>query len=122
MINILSIDDSKAVHAFIRSCLKDKAIELFDAFDGAAGLAFLEKNSNISLVLLDWEMPIKNGPETLVELRAKHPNILVIMLTSKNDMNEMIKMIELGASEYIMKPFTKEILIEKINMVLGSEI
>jgi len=122
MLNILSIDDSKAVHAFIKSALEGKGIKVHDAFDGSQGLTAAKSIPDLNLVLLDWEMPVMDGPSTLKELKKIFPQLPVIMLTSKNSNDEIMQMLNEGVSEFVMKPFTPDILIEKINSVLGTEI
>jgi two-component system chemotaxis response regulator CheY len=121
---ILCVDDTKAVHAFIKSLFAGLSHQLHGVFDGQQALDELAKGDfkGYDLVLLDWEMPVKNGLETMVEIRKKTESLPVIMVTSKNDMNDIAKMLEAGATEYIMKPFTKDILFEKIAQVLGQEV
>ena len=106
---ILCVDDTKAVHAFIRTLFAGLAHELVPVYDGQQALD-------------DWEMPVKNGLETMVEIRKKTNSLPVIMVTSKNDMNDITKMLEAGASEYIMKPFTRDILFDKIAQITGSKV
>jgi DNA-binding response OmpR family regulator len=74
------------------------------------------------LVLLDWEMPVMNGPETLVEICRRHPGLPIVMMTSRNAPEEIFKMMTSGASEYIMKPFTADILAEKVERILGRSL
>lgn len=121
---ILCVDDTKAVHAFIRTLFAGLAHELVPVYDGQQALDELAKSDyrGFNLVLLDWEMPVKNGLETMVEIRKKTNSLPVIMVTSKNDMNDITKMLEAGASEYIMKPFTRDILFDKIAQITGSEV
>ena len=121
---ILCVDDTKAVHAFISSLFAGLAHELVSVYDGQQALEELAKNDfkGFDLVLLDWEMPIKNGLETMVEIRKKTNALPVIMVTSKNDMSDITKMLEAGANEYIMKPFTRDILFEKIAQIISSEV
>ena len=121
---ILCVDDTKAVHAFIRSLFAGLAHELVPVYDGQQALDELAKSDfkGFDLVLLDWEMPVKNGLETMADIRKKTNALPVIMVTSKNDMNDITKMLEAGANEYIMKPFTRDILFEKISQVLGREV
>ena len=114
---ILSIDDSKAVHAFIQACLP--SYEMIHAMDGKQGLQILETtNQQISLVLLDWEMPGMIGPEVLKVIKQRKPDLPVIMLTSKNEPEDIKMVLGFGAAEYVLKPFTSEILNEKIQSVL----
>jgi two-component system chemotaxis response regulator CheY len=121
---ILCVDDTKAVHAFIRSLFAGLTHELVPVYDGQQALDELAKSDfkGFDLVLLDWEMPVKNGLETMADIRKKTNALPVIMVTSKNDMNDITKMLEAGANEYIMKPFTRDILFEKISQVLGREV
>ncbi len=117
---ILSIDDSKAVHAFIEHCLEGTNYKLTHAYNGKDGIDTIKQNpEKFSLVLLDWEMPGMTGPETFDQMIAQKISIPVIMITSKNDLNDISVMLEKGAKEYILKPFTPDIIIEKIQSVLG---
>jgi DNA-binding response OmpR family regulator len=121
ILTILSIDDSKAVHAFLDRSLTGTPHKLIHAMDGIEGLEILKKNgSKISVILLDWEMPGLTGPEVLDKIRSFGSKVPVIMVTTKNDPSEMKKVLEAGAVEYIMKPFTPDILIEKIESVTQS--
>ena len=120
----LCVDDTKAVHAFIRALFAGLSHEIVAVYDGQQALDELAKSDfrGFDLVLLDWEMPVKNGLETLAEIRKKTNALPVIMVTSKNDMNDITKMLKTGANEYIMKPFTRDILFEKIAQVIGREV
>lgn len=120
----LCVDDTKAVHAYIRAQFAGLPHELVGVFDGVQAIETLTKNQflGFDLVLLDWEMPNKNGLETLIEIRKSTSDLPIIMVTSKNDMNDIVKILEAGANEYVMKPFTKDILFEKIASVLGREV
>lgn len=122
MFKILMIDDSKSVHAFVRSLLRERSdVSLTSVMHGQEALEKLAVDSAFDLVLLDWEMPVMDGPETLrrlVALRLKAP---VIMMTTKSAPNEIQAMLEAGAAEYIMKPFTVDILLEKMSFVTGGD-
>lgn len=120
-IKILSIDDSKAVHAFLDRTLTGSTHVLVHVLSGKEGLALLaERDNGIQVVLLDWEMPELSGPEVLSEIRKSGNTVPVIMMTSKNDPEDIMKMIQAGASEYIMKPFTPDVVFEKIEAVLSG--
>ena len=119
---ILAVDDSKTVHLFIKSLFAGTSHEVLKAMDGAEAVELVNNDSAIDLVLLDWEMPVKDGVTTLAEIRDNGNAVPIIMVTSKNDASNIIKALEKGANEYVMKPFTKEVLFEKISMVLGKEV
>ena len=114
MKNILIIDDSKSVHAFVKHCLTGYDAKIDSAMNGQEGIDLLSKKvKNYDLILLDWEMPVKDGPSTLPEITSIFENP-ILMMTSRNSMDDIQKMMGLGASEYIMKPFTKDILLGKL--------
>ena len=118
--NILMVDDMKTVHTYLKSLIgSEEEWELGHAFSGEEALEMLEKKPDFDLILLDWEMPGMDGIETLECIQAKWPNIPVIMVTSRNNSQDFQTVIEKGASEYVMKPFTKDILFSKIAMVKG---
>lgn len=116
---ILSIDDSKAVHAYLDTCFPKEDYELVHAMNALEGISLLKKDPSFcSLILLDWEMPEMTGPEALVAIRKMGVSKPIIMVTTKNNPIEIADMLSKGANEYIMKPFTPDIIIEKVEMVL----
>lgn len=120
---ILIVDDTRSVHAYVKHFLsKHKALELQSFFNGAELLAYLKNRPVADLILLDWEMPVKNGPETLQGLKEISNSIPVVMMTTKNAPEDIMKVMSLGASEYVMKPFTEDILYEKIMMATGKDV
>lgn len=122
-VRILSIDDSKAVHAFINSCLTYPSVQVTHAYSGNEGIKLVhDKPGDFDLILLDWEMPDLNGPDVLIKLIDSGIKTPIVMLTSKNNPNDIIKLLGLGAKEYVMKPFTSDILLEKIEGVLNVKI
>ncbi len=119
MSKFLIVDDSKAVHAFIKEALDGSGRTFTDAFDGKQALACLADQKDIGLVLLDWEMPVMTGIETIAAIRASGYDVPVIMVTSLNDMSNVTRALDAGADDYVMKPFTKDILLDKIEDVLA---
>ena len=120
---VLSIDDSKAVHAFLDRCLNegDSEFEFLHALGVGEGLKILTSTpTQVSAILLDWEMPEINGFEGLPMILEKAPQTPVIILTSKNEPSDISMMLERGATEYMMKPFTPDILFEKLKSVVGE--
>jgi CheY-like chemotaxis protein len=121
MFKILLVDDTKAVHAFVKDLLKSaKDIQFTDAFNGAEALEIVKRGEKFDLVLLDWEMPVKTGPECLNDLKAMGFSSPIVMMTSKNSPDEIAHLLESGAAEYMLKPFTVDILKEKIEYVCGQ--
>lgn len=119
---ILLVDDAKNVHSFVKALFESSDLEFDDAFNGWEALVKVKKGELFDLILLDWEMPEMDGVTTLSEIRALGNDTPIIMVTSKNDLEDVGKALEEGANEYVMKPFTKEILQEKILSVTGREV
>ncbi len=120
MFKILIVDDTKTVHAFVKNfLLKCKDIEVTSVFDGQQAVETMKSNNTFDLVLLDWEMPRLTGPETFAEFLKMGIKTPTVMMTTKNAPEDIQKMLEMGVSEYLMKPFTCDILFEKIEFVSG---
>lgn len=116
---ILCVDDSKSVHSFLKSCVDGDTEKFVSAYDGQEAIDLLQKERpDLDLIFLDWEMPRKTGPETMIEISRLGVQTPVIMLTAKNSPENILQMLDLGVAEYIMKPFTKDIILDKINSVL----
>jgi two-component system chemotaxis response regulator CheY len=80
----------------------------------------MEAESNgVSLVLADWNMPEMNGLDLLKRLRQNPElsSLVIVMVTTETDLDQMAAALEAGANEYVMKPFTKDILVEKLELV-----
>jgi len=110
---ILVVDDSKMV----RNAATKMLVSLGHTVDMAeSGKDCLEKlsGSDHELVFLDWEMPEMDGIQTLNALKASHQAVQVIMLTGHSDMDKVMAAIELGALDFIIKPFTLATFSEKI--------
>ena len=88
MKKILIIDDTRTVHMFIKSITKDEDLQFADAFNGQEGLDLLASNQ-FDMVLLDWEMPVMNGPETLEKIVNQHPDLPVVMMSTKNEFEDI---------------------------------
>ncbi len=119
---IMIIDDSKVVHNYVESLLKDSEHTLLHAYDGSEGIEKVAASSaeGLDLIFLDWEMPKMTGIEVLERIGKAQGTPPIIMMTTKNDPDDIVRALTLGAKEYLMKPFTKDLLFEKINMVLSA--
>ena len=121
MFKVLIVDDTKSVHAFVKNLLlKSKEVEVTSVHNGAEAVELLKENDQFDLILLDWEMPVLNGPETFLAIKAMGLRIPTIMMTTKNDPDDIQKMFSAGIDEYLMKPFTIDILFQKMEWVSGK--
>jgi len=123
MTKALIVDDSKAVRIIIGRTLKELGYEVGEAGNGLQALDVLAAQpDSYSLLLADWNMPEMNGFELLTSLRKKpeFSALTIVMVTTETEVGQMSAALEAGANEYIMKPFTKDVLIEKLEL-LGFE-
>ncbi len=119
MKKILTIDDSKTLRMIVGKHLRPFGVEILEAENGQVGVAVAQKEKP-DLILLDYNMPVLDGYHTLVELKtdpALKP-IPVMMLTTETVKETVFKLIKLGLKDYIAKPFTREVLLSKVNPVL----
>lgn len=116
-IKILVVDDEERMRKLVRDFLVKKGYQVIEASNGAEALdIFFEKN-DISLVILDVMMPKLNGYQTLSEIR-EYSKVPVIMLTAKGEEKDELAGFELGADEYISKPFSPKILVARVEALL----
>lgn len=113
MYNILVCDDDKEIVKAIEIYLTKEGYNVLKAYDGEEALKVLNKNT-IHLIILDIMMPKKDGIETLHEIRDKN-TIPVIMLSAKSEDEDKINGLNLGADDYITKPFNPLELIARVN-------
>ncbi len=116
---ILIVDDTKSVHAFMKAILAPRGITLEAAYNGKEALSILKTSPAFDLIFLDWEMPEMDGITTLREIRIFDKNTPIIFVTSRQEITCIQDALLAGAQEYVMKPFTEDILIEKAQSVTG---
>ena len=116
MYNILIIEDDKALSDGIVLSLKDKYYSLLQAHNIASAKNFIENNS-ISLIILDINLPDGNGMDFLIEFRKKN-RIPVIILTANDLETDIVTGLELGADDYITKPFSLMVLRARVKLQL----
>lgn len=115
----LVVDDSRAVRMILARTLREVGYEVSDAGNGVEARTILDREgAAISLALVDWNMPEMNGLDLLRWIRSdsRFTQTRVVMVTTETEMEQVAIAIEAGASEYVMKPFTKEILIDKLQI------
>lgn len=121
MVKILIVDDTKSVHAFVKSLLaRSSMIQTTSVYNGTQAIDLLNVNRKFDIILLDWEMPIMTGPQAFDEFTKMGLKIPTVMMTTKNSVEDISKMLEKGAAEYLLKPFTIDILFEKLERASGK--
>ena len=116
----LVIDDSKAMRRIIQTTRKALGFDVQQAEHGGRGLEMLEEaKGDFDLVMVDWNMPELNGFQFVQKVRENtaFDDVKLIMCTTETEFDQMLKALDAGANEYLMKPFTKEALLDKLGLV-----
>jgi two-component system chemotaxis response regulator CheY len=114
----LIVDDSRFVRGYLRGLLEEKGIECDEAGDGQQALDKLRESMPFDLILLDWNMPVMNGLDMLIQMRADgYDDVKVMMVTTEAENDFIVRALNAGADEYLMKPFDDESLSEKLGLL-----
>jgi two-component system, chemotaxis family, chemotaxis protein CheY len=115
---VLTVDDSAIIRKIIRGAIEMIGFTCLEAEDGQVAMNILNgaEGSEVGLVILDWNMPVKDGYETLCEIKksGQHGHLPVMMVTTEAERTSIIKAIQAGAKQYLTKPFSQEDLITKM--------
>ena len=114
----LIIDDSKAMRSILSRMLQGLGFEVSEASNGREGMQRLQAMGKVDLALVDWNMPEMNGLEFIRTVRAEqsYDGVLLMMVTTETEMENVVRALAAGANEYVMKPFTQEIILEKLQI------
>jgi two-component system, chemotaxis family, chemotaxis protein CheY len=121
------VDDSRTIRRILGGILGGLGFEVCQAENGKDALGALDRERDagvpVSLALVDWNMPEMNGLEFVQRLRAdsRNADVLVIMVTTETQIDQMVAALEAGANEYVMKPFTKDIIQDKLRLLGAVE-
>jgi two-component system, chemotaxis family, chemotaxis protein CheY len=116
----LVVDDSATMRRIVVNALKSIGYEnVVEAGDGSDALSRCD--ASIELVITDWNMPVMGGLEFVKGLRAtpQHAKTPILMVTTRSVKEDIMQAVEAGVSSYILKPFTPQVLKEKIDQILS---
>ena len=118
-VHALIIDDSRAVRTILKRILTGVGFRTSEATNGLEGLEVLKEHDDISIALVDWNMPHMNGHEFVKAVRANPANdeLWLMMVTTETEMARVVKAMAAGANEYVMKPFTEDVIVEKLKLL-----
>lgn len=114
---ILVIEDERKVASFIKRGLEEENFSVDTAYDGVRG-QYLAEINDYDLIILDLMLPGKDGLEICRELRQKRIKTLVLMLTARDTVNDRVQGLDIGADDYLVKPFAFEELLARIRAML----
>ncbi|UCC79232.1 MAG: response regulator [Candidatus Zixiibacteriota bacterium] len=117
---VLVVDDSVIMRRIISNNLKTAGFtDIVEANNGAEAM---ENLSGVELILTDWNMPVMDGLSFVKEVRknGEYSKIPIVMITTEGAKTEVMEALKSGVNNYIVKPFTPETLVEKINSTLAK--
>lgn len=116
----LVIDDSRAMRSILTAILSEIGFEVVQVGDAEAALALLQHDNAFDLALVDWNLPAMSGLDFVREVQASSDvdDLRLMMVTTETELERVSQALDAGADEYIMKPFDKEMLLEKL-VLLG---
>ncbi len=114
---ILVVDDEEIVRETAKSTLEHFGYEVLLAADGQEALECLRRAPQVGLVLLDLTMPVMSGEEALIEMRRLRPDLRVILSSGYNEIEAIRRFQGQGLSGFLQKPYTAEVLGEKVKAV-----
>ena len=116
----LVVDDSSTTRMILKKILSAHGVDTVEAANGSEALEQMSRHDEIRLALVDWNMPVMNGFEFIVEARkeSRFDDVVMMMVTTESEIDKVAAALKAGANEYLMKPFTKDILAEKL-LLLG---
>ena len=115
----LIVDDSKTMRTILSRIVSGLGFEIVQAGDGKQALAVLADGPLPDLLLTDWNMPEMTGYELVCAVRATaaYAAMKIVMVTTETEMAHVARAIEAGANEYVMKPFTPEVVLDKLRLL-----
>lgn len=115
----LIVDDSRAMRRILRQIVEPLGFQIAEAGNGREALERLDENSSIELVLVDWNMPEMNGLDFVKAVRAnpQYEQLKLVMVTTETEPSRMARALMAGVDEFVMKPFTREILLDKLRLI-----
>lgn len=113
------IDDSSITRAVLRGMLEEIGFEVSEAGDGREALERLRRIGLPDLALVDWNMPQMNGYDFVRAVRADptFDNMRLMMVTTETELSQVVKALDAGADEYAMKPFTQDVILQKLELM-----
>lgn len=124
MTNILCIDNSDTIRKIVMDCVLDLGFNFYEAENGKEGLEKLGELPKLDMIILDWNMPVMSGRETLVNIRNidEYKDVIILALIKIENKDQVMSAIDLGATNYMLKPFSVSKLQNKIEELINDAV
>lgn len=115
----LVVDDSRVMRTILTRFLNSLDFEVIQAGDGAEALALLDGGARPNVALVDWNMPVMDGLTFIKCCRAdpEYRDMVLMMVTTESEQSQIVRALAAGAHEYVIKPFTEDVIAEKLDML-----
>jgi two-component system chemotaxis response regulator CheY len=115
----LVVDDSRAMRSILTRLLGGLGFDVAQAGDGAEALSVLDAGTRPDVILVDWNMPVMDGLTFIKNVRAREDlrDISLMMVTTESEQGQIVRALAAGAHEYVIKPFTDEVIAEKLALL-----
>lgn len=115
----LVVDDSRAMRSILTRTMESLGFDVETAGDGAEGLELVRRGPLPDIALVDWNMPVMDGLEFVSAMRGNRDwrGITLMMVTTENEQTQIVRALAAGAHEYVMKPFTLDVIGDKLRML-----
>ena len=114
---VLIIEDEKDISSFLKKNLESECFAVDVAEDGESG-SFAARTNEYDIIILDNLLPIKNGTEVCVEIRKAGKTVPILMLSVKSEISDKVHLLNLGADDYLIKPFSFNELLARMHALL----
>ncbi len=115
----LVVDDSRAMRSILTRLMTGLGFEVAQAGDGEQALAVMESGPRPDVVLVDWNMPVMDGLTFIKEVRRRpeYRDVALMMVTTESEQTNIVRALAAGAHEYVVKPFTDQVIAEKLELL-----
>jgi two-component system chemotaxis response regulator CheY len=120
MSRAMVVDDSRTIRIILTKMLSELGFEVCPAADGKEALEVVEREKAVfSVIMADWNMPEMNGLELVKRLRSdpRLSSVPIMMITTETETRQVLAALEAGANEYVMKPFSRDIIADKLRLL-----
>jgi len=124
MTNILCMDNSDTIRKIVMDCVLDLGFNFYEADNGKKGLEKLKEIKDLKMIILDWNMPVMSGKETLFNIRQmeEYKDVCILVLIKIENKDQVMEAIDLGATNYMLKPFSVNNLQNKIEELIKDAV
>jgi DNA-binding NarL/FixJ family response regulator len=118
----LVVDDHELIREAMRGALKqlDGEATILEAADSRQAMPLIEENADLDLILLDLNLPDRDGFSVLVELRKSYPSVSVVVMSAQQDHDSVVKALNLGALGFIPKSATRKVILGALQLIMSG--